>query len=323
VDYSWKEMRDLQEILDDAVDPFQLVEGVRGQAAAGARAAGACATSQRERGKGCVWFAVWNCCRVRCAGDTIVTCSSSIAARCVGCTQKKPRKRPTNTYLLLASNALSTLTPLPKVIDMFFMNPEKLQWLDVSNNNLTSIEPVLLQFANLMMLYMHGNQVRACVCLSARLPLAASITHHTTVRARRVTPQPAGYPIRSQTGGSQRTASPLSWLGACWQSRQRACRLHPLPGFGGLLDGGSLTQRGRPTAVADHVASRDQQIGQADQAEEAHLPRYAQLSPSTHLMSRRVPSEPDQAGCIGSGVGAYMCVQATPSRKSPTTGCTA
>ena len=75
--------------------------------------------------------------------------------------QKKPRKRPTNTYLLLASNALSTLTPLPKVIDLFFIVPEKLQWLDVSNNHLTTIEPVLLQFTNLMMLYMHGNQVRA------------------------------------------------------------------------------------------------------------------------------------------------------------------
>lgn len=34
VDFSWKEIRDLQEILDDAVDAFQLVEGVRAQAAA-------------------------------------------------------------------------------------------------------------------------------------------------------------------------------------------------------------------------------------------------------------------------------------------------
>jgi hypothetical protein len=29
VDYSWKEMKDLQEILDEKVDPFQLVDGVR------------------------------------------------------------------------------------------------------------------------------------------------------------------------------------------------------------------------------------------------------------------------------------------------------
>lgn len=91
--------------------------------------------------------------------------------------QKNPRKRPTNTYLLVASNALTTLTPLPKVIDMFFIHPEKLQWLDVSNNHLTTIEPVLLQFSNLMMLYMHGNQVRACDCVSARLPLAPIHTH--------------------------------------------------------------------------------------------------------------------------------------------------
>merc|ERR1712167_408287 len=39
------------------------------------------------------------------------------------------------------------------------MKPENLQWLDLSFNLFTTIDPVLLNFQSLHVLYMHGNQI--------------------------------------------------------------------------------------------------------------------------------------------------------------------
>lgn len=73
--------------------------------------------------------------------------------------QKKPTKKPSNTTLLVGSNAFTTIVSLPRIVNAFFMGPENLLWLDVSHNRLTTIEPILLSFPNLSILYMHGNEI--------------------------------------------------------------------------------------------------------------------------------------------------------------------
>jgi hypothetical protein len=54
---------------------------------------------------------------------------------------------------------IATLASLSRVIDAFFFSRDHLQWLDVSNNKLTSIEPAITNFPNLVILYMHGNEI--------------------------------------------------------------------------------------------------------------------------------------------------------------------
>eukprot|EP00240_Pyramimonas_obovata_P014670 CAMPEP_0118922436 /NCGR_PEP_ID=MMETSP1169-20130426/1360_1 /TAXON_ID=36882 /ORGANISM="Pyramimonas obovata, Strain CCMP722" /LENGTH=199 /DNA_ID=CAMNT_0006863301 /DNA_START=161 /DNA_END=760 /DNA_ORIENTATION=+ len=71
----------------------------------------------------------------------------------------KVYKKESNTTLLVGNNFIATLAPLCKIVDSFFFSREKLQWLDVSNNKLTKIEPAILDFPNLIILYMHGNEI--------------------------------------------------------------------------------------------------------------------------------------------------------------------
>eukprot|EP00238_Polyblepharides_amylifera_P009982 CAMPEP_0196589548 /NCGR_PEP_ID=MMETSP1081-20130531/63889_1 /TAXON_ID=36882 /ORGANISM="Pyramimonas amylifera, Strain CCMP720" /LENGTH=178 /DNA_ID=CAMNT_0041912387 /DNA_START=113 /DNA_END=649 /DNA_ORIENTATION=+ len=71
----------------------------------------------------------------------------------------KSAKKEHNTSILLGSNEITTLELLPRVIERFFCSFEQLQWLDVSHNKLTTIEPVILQMTHLRILYLHGNEI--------------------------------------------------------------------------------------------------------------------------------------------------------------------
>ncbi|XP_061582059.1 leucine-rich repeat-containing protein 51-like [Cololabis saira] len=61
--------------------------------------------------------------------------------------------------LRLGYNKLSNLDGLQYVIDHFLADPTKLCWLDLSFNNLTSIDPVLFELEELRVLYLHGNSI--------------------------------------------------------------------------------------------------------------------------------------------------------------------
>uniref|UniRef100_A0A287D2K6 Leucine-rich repeat-containing protein 51 n=1 Tax=Ictidomys tridecemlineatus TaxID=43179 RepID=A0A287D2K6_ICTTR len=59
-------------------------------------------------------------------------------------------------------------------------HPENLAWIDLSFNDLTSIDPILTTFFNLSVLYLHGNSIQSLgeVNKLAVLPRLRSLTLH-------------------------------------------------------------------------------------------------------------------------------------------------
>lgn len=75
------------------------------------------------------------------------------------------RIRKITTAVKLNNNLLETTACLPQSLEFAMSSPlVTLQWLDLSFNMLTTIEPPLLRFENLKALYLHGNCIR---CLSS------------------------------------------------------------------------------------------------------------------------------------------------------------
>nr|XP_020029600.1 leucine-rich repeat-containing protein 51 isoform X3 [Castor canadensis] len=64
--------------------------------------------------------------------------------------------------------------------DLLLEHPQNLAWIDLSFNDLTSIDPVLTTFFNLSVLYLHGNSIQRLgeVNKLAVLPRLRSLTLH-------------------------------------------------------------------------------------------------------------------------------------------------
>mmetsp|Transcript_37858 Transcript_37858/g.109232 ORF Transcript_37858/g.109232 Transcript_37858/m.109232 type:complete len:273 (-) Transcript_37858:294-1112(-) len=77
----------------------------------------------------------------------------------------KPLKRVmrmVTTSIKLNNNMLETVSGLPMALEFVMPNPViNLQWVDLSFNQLVTIEPDLLRFVNLKALYLHGNCIKA------------------------------------------------------------------------------------------------------------------------------------------------------------------
>ncbi|XP_045433746.1 leucine-rich repeat-containing protein 51 isoform X2 [Pipistrellus kuhlii] len=82
--------------------------------------------------------------------------------------------------LWLNNNVLNELRDFPQVISQKLQHPENLAWIDLSFNDLTSIDPVLTTFFNLSVLYLHGNSIQRLgeVNKLAILPRLRSLTLH-------------------------------------------------------------------------------------------------------------------------------------------------
>ncbi|GAB5366620.1 hypothetical protein AAMO2058_001159100 [Amorphochlora amoebiformis] len=76
-----------------------------------------------------------------------------------GLADKKQPKLPV-TAVKLCYNQLTTLEGLEEALEGILEKPKDLMWLDVSYNNLTTIDNVLSRFPKLSMLYLHGNNIR-------------------------------------------------------------------------------------------------------------------------------------------------------------------
>ncbi|XP_075827765.1 leucine-rich repeat-containing protein 51 isoform X1 [Microtus pennsylvanicus] len=61
--------------------------------------------------------------------------------------------------LWLNNNVLNDLKDFSQVVSQLLQHPENLAWIDLSFNDLTSIDPVLTTFFNLSVLYLHGNSI--------------------------------------------------------------------------------------------------------------------------------------------------------------------
>jgi len=87
--------------------------------------------------------------------------------------------RTVTTTVKLNNNMLETLQGLSRALEFAVSNPlQNIQWLDLSWNQLTAIEPELLQFQNLKALYLHGNCIKSmpsCERLR-KLPKLLSLT---------------------------------------------------------------------------------------------------------------------------------------------------
>ncbi|KAM5223557.1 leucine-rich repeat-containing protein 51 isoform 3-T3 [Hipposideros larvatus] len=82
--------------------------------------------------------------------------------------------------LWLNNNVLNELRDFNHVISQLLEYPENLAWIDLSFNDLTSIDPVLTTLFNLSVLYLHGNSIHRLgeVNKLAILPRLRSLTLH-------------------------------------------------------------------------------------------------------------------------------------------------
>uniref|UniRef100_A0A8D2BU61 Leucine-rich repeat-containing protein 51 n=1 Tax=Sus scrofa TaxID=9823 RepID=A0A8D2BU61_PIG len=82
--------------------------------------------------------------------------------------------------LWLNNNVLTDLRDFSHVVSQLLEHPENLAWIDLSFNDLTSIDPVLTTFFNLSVLYLHGNSIQRLgeVNKLAVLPRLRSLTLH-------------------------------------------------------------------------------------------------------------------------------------------------
>mmetsp|Transcript_12591 Transcript_12591/g.15633 ORF Transcript_12591/g.15633 Transcript_12591/m.15633 type:complete len:232 (-) Transcript_12591:117-812(-) len=87
--------------------------------------------------------------------------------------------RKVTTSMKLNNNMLESVAGLPQALEFRLPNPLlNLQWLDLSFNQLVTIEADLLQFYNLKALYMHGNCISrlSAVDRLRKLPKLISLT---------------------------------------------------------------------------------------------------------------------------------------------------
>ncbi|XP_061003626.1 uncharacterized protein LOC133059899 [Dama dama] len=82
--------------------------------------------------------------------------------------------------LRLNNNVLTDLRDFNHAVSQLLEHPENLAWIDLSFNDLTSIDPVLTTFFNLSVLYLHGNSIQRLgeVNKLAVLPRLRSLTLH-------------------------------------------------------------------------------------------------------------------------------------------------
>jgi len=79
----------------------------------------------------------------------------------------------------LNNNSIETVTDLPPALEFVMDNPiQNLQWIDLSFNQLRSIEPALLQFQQMKALYLHGNHIKSLPSTERlrKLPKLISLT---------------------------------------------------------------------------------------------------------------------------------------------------
>merc|ERR1712188_99132 len=84
------------------------------------------------------------------------------------------------TCLRLCNNSLKTLDGLDEAVNEMFDHPDKVEWFDLSFNELKTIDDSLLQYKNVKSLYLHGNQITDLneVMKLRELPLLKSLAMH-------------------------------------------------------------------------------------------------------------------------------------------------
>lgn len=99
--------------------------------------------------------------------------------RAVSTPHMKRVVRKVNVAVKLNNNSIETLQDLPQSLEFVMEDPlRNLQWVDLSFNQLNTIDPALLQFQQLKALYLHGNLIRTLPSVERlrKLPKLISLT---------------------------------------------------------------------------------------------------------------------------------------------------
>ncbi|KAJ9579153.1 hypothetical protein L9F63_024739 [Diploptera punctata] len=98
---------------------------------------------------------------------------------------KRYHKTPSGLYecqaLRLNNNQLTSIQGIHSICYQLLEEPEKLTWLDVSFNKLTSVSPEISEFPNLKILYLHGNflkDLNKVLQTLKKLPQLYNLTMH-------------------------------------------------------------------------------------------------------------------------------------------------
>jgi len=78
--------------------------------------------------------------------------------------------------LRVNNNRMETVEGFGHVMNLLFLEPAKLCWLDLSFNRLTIIDDELIQFVQLKSLYLHGNTIADISEVEKLIPLSKLIT---------------------------------------------------------------------------------------------------------------------------------------------------
>ncbi|XP_057314077.1 leucine-rich repeat-containing protein 51-like [Hydractinia symbiolongicarpus] len=72
--------------------------------------------------------------------------------------QQEAIKRKTNA-IRLSNNVITEWRELSSTVQKLVENPNDIEWIDLSFNDLTSIDKCVLEYPNLKVLYLHGNSI--------------------------------------------------------------------------------------------------------------------------------------------------------------------
>ncbi|KAK6485921.1 leucine-rich repeat-containing protein 51 [Huso huso] len=94
--------------------------------------------------------------------------------------QHTPEGKVCSRVLRLNNNILPDLSGFNEAIDHFIKDTSQLSWIDLSFNDLSTIDNVLTQYKNLRVLYLHGNSIITLgeVDKLVALPNLLSLTLH-------------------------------------------------------------------------------------------------------------------------------------------------
>ncbi|XP_006628202.1 leucine-rich repeat-containing protein 51 [Lepisosteus oculatus] len=93
---------------------------------------------------------------------------------------RTPEGKFCSKALRLSNNILSNLSDFATASTALLDDPKQLSWIDLSFNDLSTIDPILTEFRELRVLYLHGNSISRLseVDKLAALPHLQSLTLH-------------------------------------------------------------------------------------------------------------------------------------------------
>ncbi|CAH1110153.1 unnamed protein product [Psylliodes chrysocephalus] len=99
-------------------------------------------------------------------------------ARVKGIPFRGPKRKYLTKSVWLNNNKLKTFKNIDQLLDTVLEHPEKLEWLDLSFNQIINIDESISKFPNLKMLYLHGNCINEFNEI-AKLKLLHNLKHLT------------------------------------------------------------------------------------------------------------------------------------------------